>query len=677
MKLTDSVKTLTGVGPVVERGLQKLGLETIGDLLNYFPRKWEDYSKITKIRSIRPGNVALLAHVETIHARRSFRNRRLAITEAILSDGTGTIKATWFNQPYLAQTLKPDEEYLFAGVFEFKNSFLSLQNPTFEKIEGKQAGGRIFSVYPENKVITSKIIRKLVAQCIDLSSSLSDYLPVEIEKDHKLTNYAEAIRNLHQPESTQQLEEAKRRLAFGELFSLILTSLVLKRQIKTEVSPKVSFKLEYVEKILGQLDFKLTDAQRKVAWQIFQDLEGEHPMNRMLEGDVGSGKTLVALLAAAQAIKAGYQVALMVPTEILARQHAKTAEKLLNPLGIKTELLISALKTAEKKLIHDQLASGDIGLVIGTHALLGEKVEFKNLGLIVIDEQHRFGVNQRRAIKTKAKTMPHVLTMTATPIPRSLALVVYGDLDISVIDELPPGRKPVKTQVVFDSVRGEVYKHIEGRIAAGEQVFVVCPLIDESDVGGRRSVTAEADRLNKIIFSHRRLAILHGKMKPDEKESIMTDFRNGKYDILISTTVVEVGVDIPNASVIIIENADRFGLAALHQLRGRVGRSGQQAYCYLFTDSDSPTTVKRLGALERSNDGFRIAQIDLELRGPGEIYGARQHGQLDLRLTDVTDAKLIAEVHAVAQAFLDQDKMVKYPYIMKRVDELKALTTLE
>lgn len=661
---------------MVEKGLAKLGIETQGDLLNYFPRAWDDYSQITKIRNIRPGKVAVQAQIETINTRRSFR-KRLTITEAILTDGTGTINATWFNQPYLAQTLQTEQDYLFAGTFEFKSNHLSLNSPTFEKIEAGQAAGRIFPIYRENKVINSKILTKLVRQCLSLTKDLNDSLPKIVEQEYELMAYGNAVMNLHQPTSPEKLEAAKKRIGFGELFMLIATGLVIKNEIKTEISPQIPFDLDMVKKVLGQLSFELTDAQRKAAWTIFQDQEGEQPMNRLLEGDVGSGKTLVALLAAALTIKAGYQAALMVPTEILARQHLETAQTLLEPLGVKVKLLVASLKLAEKKNVQAEIASGKVDLVIGTHSLLGERTEFSKLGLVIIDEQHRFGVNQRRELKTKASVMPHVLTMTATPIPRTLALIIYGDLDISIIDELPPGRKPISTKLAFDAHRTEVYRQIDERLAAGEQAFVVCPLIDPSDKTGSRSVSAEHQRLSQSVFAHRKITMLHGRMKPEEKEQIMQAFKAGKHNILISTTVVEVGVDIPNATVMVVEDADRFGLAALHQLRGRVGRSGLQSHCYLFTASDNPQTLQRLHALEKSNDGFRLSQIDLQTRGPGEIYGARQHGILDLRLADIFDTKQLALAREAAQAFLTDENMVKYPQTMKRINELKKLTTLD
>ena len=677
ISLDSPIKDLNGVGPVVEKGINKLGIVTVFDLLMYFPRKWEDFSVLSKLNAIKPGKVAVECEVQSIAVRRSHRNKRLTITEAILSDDTGSIKAVWFNQPYIVSTLKKGSSYLFLGNFEFKNNYLSLNNPTIETNDTGKSEGRIFSIYPENSIVTSKLLRKLLTQVIHLNSHLSDYLPKEIENINNLLDYPSSVRALHFPARMDEVQEAKRRIGFAELFELILTSKVLRREIQTERSAKIPFDLQVVDNILKQIDFELTDAQRKVAWQIFGDLENPHPMNRMLEGDVGSGKTLVAVLAVAMVLNTNYQVALMVPTEILARQHIKTFKRLLASSGKRCELLISSLKSAQKRQIHQDTANGDIDMVIGTHALLSEQLEFDNLGLIVIDEQHRFGVNQRRALKSKAEYMPHVLTMTATPIPRSLSLVVYGDLDVSIIDQLPPGRKPVVTKIVTERDRESVYREIDKQISKLQQVFMVCPSIEQDDTSGMKSVDSVRKSLEDTILSQRRIATLHGKMKSDQKEQIMNDFHSHKYDILISTTVIEVGVDIANATILVVEDAQRFGLAALHQLRGRVGRSKLQSYCYLFSDSDNQFSISRLQAMEKTNDGFRLAQIDLELRGPGEIYGTTQHGILDITFANIFDTRLLAEVRKSVESFIAQDKMLQYPKLVKRINQLKKLKSLD
>lgn len=678
MRLDSSVSRLKGVGPVVKSGLDRLKIETVEDLLYYFPRRWEDYSQVYKIADIKPGLVTVKARVERVNLRRAFR-RKLTIVEAILSDDSGTIKAVWFNQPYLIQTLKEGQEYFFAGKFEFKSNNLSLQAPSFEvaPVQTSSSGGRIVPIYPETSSINSKIIAKLVDQVIDLVTELNDDLPTDIMGHQNLISHTAAIRQIHQPTTPTELESAKQRLGFEELFYLILTGLVIKREIQTEPSVKIPFVLKNAKAFLKAISFELTAGQKRAAWTIFSDLEKDGAMNRLLEGDVGSGKTAVALMASYMAIKAGYQVALMVPTEVLARQHFITIQRLFAKLDLQVDLLVAALKPAAKRQVHDRLTTGRTNLVIGTHALLSEKVDFAKLGLVVIDEQHRFGVNQRRTIRAKSSFMPHLLSMTATPIPRSLALVIYGDLDLSVITDMPPGRQPVATKLAAETEREKVYGQVDRLIDQGQQVFVVCPLIDDSEEMAAKSVTAEHAKLSKTIFAHRRIGLVHGRLKSAEKETVMAKFATGELDILIATSVIEVGIDVPNATVIIIEGADRFGLAALHQLRGRVGRSGLQSHCYLFTDSDQPATLDRLRALERSQDGFRLAQIDLETRGPGEIYGHRQHGELDLRMASILDLELIQVVKREAESFLSSQNLLEYERLTNRINQLKKVTTLD
>lgn len=675
--LDTPISALNGVGPAIEKGLHKLKLFTIKDLLTFYPRKWEDFSQITQLKDIKPGRVAVHCKVERVNVRKSLRNKRLTITEAILSDGTGTIKAVWFNQPFLKNTLLENTRYLFAGNFEFKNGYLSLNNPAYEKADENNFKGKIFSIYSETEHINSKLIAKLIAQVIELRDELSDSLPPQYQKPNNLISFSEAVYNLHLPQSINMLEKAKQRVGFGELFELILAGMQLKADIKSMVAPAINFRKETIEKILKPLKFDLTDAQRKATWQILQDMNKQDPMNRLLQGDVGSGKTLVALIASAMTVEHGFQVAFMVPTEILARQHLNTFKKILEPLNIRTELLVADMKAADKKQLTNDIAQNNVKIIIGTHALLSAHIEFDRLGLVVIDEQHRFGVKQRRELKSKSSYSAHALTMTATPIPRSLALVVYGDLDVSIIDELPPGRKPVETKLVNEIDRNTVYFFVDQLISQGNQAFVVCPSIESGTVASMKSVKSEFDKLQKTVFAHRNIGMLHGKQTSAEKSKIMKDFRSNKINILIATTVVEVGVDIPNANVLIIENAERFGLATLHQLRGRVGRGNQKAYCYLFSNSDSDNSLSRLKALEKTNDGFRLAQIDLQLRGPGEIYGKAQHGILDLRFANIFDTTLLARVKQTAKQFLTSKDMVKYTQTIRRLEQLKNITLLD
>lgn len=675
MKLTDKVSVLNGVGDVVAKRLARLGIETIQDLLLHYPRRWEDYSQVTAISQTKPGEIAVVAELNSIATRRSFR-RRLTITEAVITDQTGSLKVVWFNQPFVANQLKAGERYFWAGKLEFKGGYLSLNNPMVE-LAGATTGGKIFPVYPETSQLSSKQLRRYVGDVISLCDGLRDNLPDEIEQNYDLISFGQAVRQLHQPTTMQQVEQARRRIGFGELFGYMLTGLYLRKARQSESSAAMAFELAVVKQLVDGLPFELTDGQRKATWQILQDMEKPQPMNRLLQGDVGSGKTVVALIAAAMAAHHGYQTAYMAPTEILAAQHADTASTLLKPLGLRVGLLVASLKSAAKRELQEQIGNGSIDLVIGTHALLSEKVAFKNLGLVEIDEQHRFGVRQRAALRSKASISPHMLTMTATPIPRSLALVVYGDLDISVISELPAERKPVTTQVFTEAQRLSAYQHIEQRLGAGEQAFVVCPRIIQDDSSGKKSVEAEYDRLRKSIFAHRRIGLLHGRMKADDKAAVMSKFATGKLDILVSTTVVEVGVNVPNATVMLIEGADGYGLASLHQLRGRVGRSDKQSYCYLIGSAENPESLARLKSLEKTHDGLRLAQIDLMSRGPGEVYGKLQHGYFDLRMASLTDTLLIEQVREAAQAFLSSDNMVKYPQIEQLVLTLAAQTSIE
>jgi ATP-dependent DNA helicase RecG len=675
MKLTDKVSVLNGVGDVVAKRLARLGIETIQDLLLHYPRRWEDYSQVTAISQTKPGEIAVVAELNSIATRRSFR-RRLTITEAVITDQTGSLKVVWFNQPFVANQLKAGERYFWAGKLEFKGGYLSLNNPMVE-LAGATTGGKIFPVYPETSQLSSKQLRRYVGDVISLCDGLRDNLPDEIVQNYDLISFGQAVRQLHQPTTMQQVEQARRRIGFGELFGYMLTGLYLRDARQSESSAAMAFELAVVKQLVDGLPFELTDGQRKATWQILQDMEKPQPMNRLLQGDVGSGKTVVALIAAAMAAHHGYQTAYMAPTEILAAQHADTASTLLKPLGLRVGLLVASLKSAAKRELQEQIGNGSIDLVIGTHALLSEKVAFKNLGLVEIDEQHRFGVQQRTALRSKASISPHMLTMTATPIPRSLALVVYGDLDISVISELPAERKPVTTQVFTEAQRLSAYQHIEQRLGAGEQAFVVCPRIIQDDSSGKKSVEAEYDRLRKSIFAHRRIGLLHGRMKADDKAAVMSKFAAGKLDILVSTTVVEVGVNVPNATVMLIEGADGYGLASLHQLRGRVGRSDKQSYCYLIGSTENPESLARLKSLEKTHDGLRLAQIDLMSRGPGEVYGKLQHGYFDLRMASLTDTLLIEQVREAAQAFLSSDNMVKYPQIEQLVLTLAAQTSIE
>jgi ATP-dependent DNA helicase RecG len=540
---------------------------------------------------------------------------------------------------------------------------------------------RIVPVYRETKGLTSKQIRRAVGACKALIDTLPETLPAWIIKENALLPRAEAVLAMHFPASSAQLAEAKRRLGFEEVFELSLASLLNKQELAVDTSLAIPFDEKLAQKFVAELPFKLTDAQRKCVWQIYLDLQDDHPMNRLVEGDVGSGKTVVAAMAALMVMAKGYQVAFMAPTELLARQHADTIYTLLEPLGLQGQvtLLVGGLSSAAKKKAHEAVKSGQATFIIGPHALIQDKVDMRQLGLVIVDEQHRFGVEHRKALMAKAGHMPHLLSLTATPIPRSLALTLYGELDVSILAEKPAGRQPIITEICSPNSRAPLYEKIKRELAAGRQMFVVCPNIESRDKSQEsRNLAAEEvyERLQKEDFKEFRVGLLHGRMKADDKNAVMEQFVAGQLDILVSTTVIEVGVDVPNATVMLIEAAERFGLAQIHQLRGRVGRGGHQGYCYLMM-SDSSAPSRRLRALESSQDGFRLAEYDLELRGPGAIYGQMQHGALDLRVAQLTDVKLIASARKSASEFIEKgENLLHYTQLADHVTRLRAVTNL-
>lgn len=677
MELTNPVTTVKGVGDELAKKLAILGLHTVGDLVDYLPRRYEDYSEVVTIRDAHPGPVTIKAVVKQATGR--YVRRGMHITEAVVSDDTGSVRLIWFNQPYRANGLKKGAEYYFSGNYELNYQRMQLTSPSAELVGDFTVNtARIVPVYRETKGITSKQIRKMVGNTRKYIRTLPETLPKWLIDEQKLLSRKEAVFAMHFPESSEQLVAAKRRLAFEEVFQLSLAALLNKREIAMDATLSIPFNEQLAKDFVGHLPFTLTDAQRKAVWQIYQDLQGDRPMNRLVEGDVGSGKTVVATMAALMVLKQGYQVAFMAPTELLARQHAETMYKLLKPLGMEQELLllVGALTAAQKKRAHKSIASGTARLLVGTQALIQEKVDMHRLGLVVIDEQHRFGVDQRKELMAKAGHMPHLLSLTATPIPRSLALTLYGELDISILNAKPIGRKPIHTEIISPNSVEPVYADIRKELDAGRQMFVVCPLITESDSLDAHSAEKIYEQFRKKEFKGYRVGLLHGKMKAEDKNAIMQQFVAYELDILVSTTVIEVGVDVPNASVMMIQSAERFGLAQLHQLRGRVGRGVSQAYCYLMM-SDSTAPSPRLRALESSNDGFRLAELDLELRGPGAIYGQAQHGALDLRVAKLTDVELIAEARAAAAKFIElEENLLQYTELASVVTRLRAVTNL-
>ncbi|MCL4397498.1 ATP-dependent DNA helicase RecG [Patescibacteria group bacterium] len=630
---------IPGVGPAYARKLEKLGIRTARDLLYHLPSRYEDFSLISKIANLQEGETVTvqgkILEIKNVYTKNGFM-----LQQAKIQDDTGTLDILWFNQRFLTRVLHKDDYVSLSGKVEKNNHKLQLTAPQYEVIyPGKGAihTGRLVPVYPETEGISSKWLRGKIHTLLENIrevGKINEYLPKVVLEENGLMPLQEAIIKVHFPDNLKQAEEAKKRLAFDELLLAQVQAKVRRDELQKK---QVGNKLEIVgvrkdlTALTARLPFELTAAQKKVVNEIYQDLASARPMNRLLQGDVGSGKTVVAALAMLATTLNGFQAALMAPTEILANQHYETLRKLGMDVGI---------ATGSKKDYQNK------GIIVGTHALLSDDLNFKKLGLIVIDEQHRFGVSQRAKLAEKGIN-PHILTMTATPIPRTIALTLYGDLNLSVLDELPKNRLPVKTWVVPKHKRKAAYEWIKQQKT---QAFIVCPLIEESEtLQTVKSAKTEYDYLSKNVFPDLKLGLLHGRMKPKEKDKVLEDFRRGKLDILVATPVVEVGIDIPTATIMVIEAADRFGLAQLHQLRGRVGRADRQSYCLLFTENESEYAVKRLKNLEKINNGMELAEIDLRFRGPGQRFGTAQHGRWDLRIADFSDLDLIERTNQLAQ----------------------------
>ncbi|MFY9457931.1 MAG: ATP-dependent DNA helicase RecG [Candidatus Spechtbacterales bacterium] len=675
MNLYTSVSKIDRIGPIYSRRLQKFGIKEVKDLLFHFPSRYQDFSKIIPIGEVGIGEtVTVMGKVLDIQNVRTFR-KKMNITEAIVEDASGPIRAVWFNQPYLVQSLRKGLSVVLAGKTTFSKDSLFLSNPSYEITPppSKEGGtlkhtGRIIPIYPETAGITSRWFRYIIKPLLPICDKIPEYLPQELLHRQDIPPLPLALKNIHFPKTLGEADAAKKRIAFGELFLIQTIALKEKLNLKKENAPHIKLDIELAKDFVANLPFKLTDSQRAAAWEILQDLAGPHPMNRLLEGDVGSGKTVVAALATLQTVKSGYQAAIMAPTEILAEQHFNAISRFLEPHKITIAILTrSAHKRTSQKIkyapfkiskarVSKETAEGKIDIIIGTHAIIQETVKFKNLGLIVIDEQHRFGVEQRAKLcRAQANQIPHLLSMTATPIPRTLALAVYGDLDLSLIKQMPKGRKEIITKIVTPAGRAHSYAFIKEQIGQGRQAFVICPLVKESKKIEGKAATKEQERLQKEIFPDLKISLLHGKMKGKEKEKIMEAFKDNKAHILVSTSVVEVGIDVTNATVMLIEGAERFGLAQLYQFRGRVGRSEHQSYCFLFTDSTAKTTRQRLKALLTAKNSFELAEEDLKIRGPGDFIGSRQSGIPSLAMASISDLEFVKNVRREVLDFLHKD----------------------
>lgn len=676
LKLETSITQIAGVGEVLASKLKHLGIYTVRELLYYFPFRYEDFSQVSKIDDLQPGQLVTIAvQIEMIGAKRSPR-RRLVLTEAVVTDESDRLKVIWFNQPFIAKTLKVGDKIFLSGKVVVDRFGLSMQNPSYERMKVETVHtARLVPLYPLTEGITQKQIRFFINEVIGLSETVTEWIPNELLKKITLPPLSDALRGIHFPKSQEELKQSLERLKFDELFVLQLRAEMLRQELARVHAPQIKFAIEPVKEFVASLPFELTKDQRVAAWEIFQDLAKGEPMNRLLEGDVGSGKTAVAALALFLTAHNGLQGAIMAPTEILANQHYETLQKMFAHTDISIALVTHSrvAKKSERAKVYEAIKNGEITIAIGTHALLSEGVEFKNLGLVIVDEQHRFGVTQRKTMKEKSglqKAEPHFLSMTATPIPRSLALTLYGDLALSQLREKPAGRLPIKTRVVSPHQREKAYEFIRDQVKLGRQVFVICPTISADE---KKSVTVEYEHLSKEVFFDLRVGWLHGKMKAAEKDATMQAFAVGVIDILVSTSVVEVGVNIPNASVMMIEGAEAFGLAQLHQFRGRVGRSDFQSYCLVFTDSDSQKTKERLEFFEKTTDGFELAEFDLETRGPGEVYGQVQSGLMQLKLATLQDTVLIKKARELARGI----DFKKYPSLSKAVASWEAETHRE
>lgn len=679
--LSTDIRYLKGVGPKRASKLKKLGINTIEDLLYYIPRDYEDRTQFKTLRECKIGEKTSL-EVEIIGEPKIIKPRKnLSIIKIPVKDISYNGYLVWFNQEYLKNKFNIGDKLVVNGKINRIGGELQILNPIYEKTEVKEKVGRIIPIYPLTEGITNNEIIKLVQYALgNYLNYIDEFLPQDILNKYGLMKIKEAIYNIHFPSSKSMLDRAKKRLSFQELLILQMGLLLIKNK-NTNSKNGIRFKkLKEVDEFIENLPFKLTNAQMKVIREIEEDMEKDTQMNRLVQGDVGSGKTVVAAIAIFKAVRSGYQAVMMAPTEILATQHFESLKKFYKNFDIEVELLIGSISQKKKEEILSRLKEGSIDVLVGTHAIIQDNVEFHNLGLAITDEQHRFGVKQR-ALLTQKGNNPDILVMTATPIPRTLALILYGDLDISIIDELPPGRKEIETYAVGPQMIDRVNKFVEKQILEGRQAYIVCPLIEESDTLSIKAAEELYLNFRDTVFPNFRVGLLHGKMKAKEKEQIMEEFKNHEIDILVSTTVIEVGVNVPNANIMVIYNAERFGLAQLHQLRGRVGRGEYQSYCILINESNNPVSRERMRIMQSTTDGFVISEKDLELRGPGEFFGTKQHGLPELKIANLfTDIDILKLAQKEAIEILEKDPKLEktgYEKIKYKIQELFGDTSKE
>ncbi len=676
MKLSDPIDSISGIGPKISEAFKQKEIVTIRDLLLYVPRKYDDFSHIVPIRQIKPGQATIKAKINNVKTHRA--RRGLSITEAIANDETDSIRLVWFNQPYRQSGIKTGEVYYISGLYKLSNHHYAMINPSIELESGVPINSaRIVPVYPESKNLNSNIIRRAVSKVLPLAEKLKEIMPEYIIKDLGLCHFNWAISQIHFPQNAMQLEKAKLRLQFNELFPLLLANELSTRQRLSQRSPVVAFKVDLARSFVAKLPFELTDDQRRVIWQIYKDMQSDLPMNRLVEGDVGSGKTVVAVMAAVMAIAEGFSVAFMAPTELLARQHYSTVKSLLRSLAMDDKLIL--LTGSMSKKLKDKTTTKANAIkgtfIVGTHSLLTSNIDYNDLALIIIDEQHRFGVDQRMTLQKQTGHLPHFLSLTATPIPRSLALTILSDLNISRLKTMPDKRKTISTELVAPSSFNSFIGQLRQELASGRQAYIVCPYIHSKDKTDKQSLEYVFAQI-QILLNEYKVSIIHGQLNAKEQESVMKNFVNNKIKVLVATTVIEVGVDVANATVMAIYGPDRFGLAQLHQLRGRVGRGVYASHCYLILN-DASQPSPRLREFVHINDGFKLSELDLKLRGPGAIYGKLQHGKSGLNLLTLDDAMLINVARKAVEIFFETDqKLLEYKSLMRLVEQAQQLTYL-